>query len=160
MTRRTLLQDGAALSAALVLPVRTLPNTPVEPSAAALTPARRATYAALHRALAAGSGAPLAEAEAKGPVAAFAARYGALDDAARLGVDVLLDSMDEPGAVVPFRSLDRADALAHIRRRARDHRPYAGRGAPRSSLMHATVELIEASHAGGRSDLGARLGET
>jgi hypothetical protein len=158
MTRRTLLQEGAALSAALILPVRSLPNAPVTPSAGALTPERRATYAALHRALAAGSGAPLAEAKAS--VAAFAARYGALDDTARLGVDVLLDSMDEPGAVVPFRGLDRSAALAHIRRRARDHRPYAGRGAPRSSLMLAAAELIETSADGGRSDLGAALGET
>jgi hypothetical protein len=133
----------------------------VKLSARTLTPERRATYAALHRALAAGSAAPLAEAEAKASAAAFAARYGALDSTARLGVDVLLDSMDEPGAAVPFRGLDRPAALAYVRRRARDHRPYAGSGAPRASLLLAAADLIEVTEDPvGRSDLGAGLGQT
>jgi hypothetical protein len=158
ITRRTLLERSAVLSAALVLPARAGAKGSGAASSPALAPERRETYRALHRALATGAGAPVSEAEGRASAAAFAARYRALDEPARRGVDVLLDALDDPGAASPFRRLDGPPAIAHLRRRARDHRPHAG-GAPRSSLTLAAAELVELVP-GDRADLGAVLGPT
>jgi hypothetical protein len=113
LSRRDLIREGGALAALLAVGAGA-PETAPAAASAALTPRRRAVYAALMRALQTAPDTGLRHVDAAAAARDFAAWYARQEPAIRLHVDAVVDHLDALGLAAegPGAGLRRLRALS------------------------------------------------